>query len=755
MTMLGLLFLALLPTVSANLSEEDAAEEVRFYVSVFGKDTWSGRLSEPDSQGTDGPLATLHACQRRVREYLRSSSGARRPVSVLVREGIYSVKSSLLLTADDSGEPGTPVTWRNYPGERAVLSGGARLQRPGPLLDQKLLDRLPLLARAHVKYLDLRRSGIVDYGTVAQRGSPGLELFQDGVRMTPARWPNQGWARIADVPQQGDSLLHPGLAREQRYDGVPAGRHYGVIRYDGDRPGRWGDIDQIFLHGYWTFDWSDSYQRVQSIDPARSEIVLAPPHHHYGYTKNQRYRAVNVLEELDTPGEWFLNRRTGQLVFWPPDSLDLNHIEVSMLEEPLVILDGATSIAIRGFTLTVSRGPGVVMRGGKRNVIAGCMFTNLGDDAVIVDGGTGHRVQSCDIRDGARGGIRLSGGDRATLVPAGNVAENNHIHHWSRWLRTGNYAIIIDGVGNTAAHNLIHDAPFEAIYVKGNDHRIEYNDIHHVTQETGDAGALHTGRDWTWRGNVIRHNYFHDLKGPGLHGVMGVYLDDWASGFRVYGNLFYRAGRATLIGGGRDNVVDNNIYIECSPSVHVDARGLGWAGYYFDGSRPELFTKLEEMHFRSPPYSERYPELQSYLDENPAIPKNNQITRNISWGGRWLDVYDFNAFDLSVVTIRDNIVADSIVLRRRAPGLSGWDPYYLNIDLQDGYEHLTLKDEATRKLLPGNYFDETPVRFDPASRSLYVRDQALLDRIAFEPLQIGLMGLRPDEFRSQDLTLSR
>ena len=100
-----------------------------------------------------------------------------------------------------------------------------------------------------------------------------------------------------------------------------------------------------------------------------------------------------------------------------------------------------------------------------------------------------------------------------------NFATNNHIYDYSSWVRTGQYAINISGVGNYVAHNLIHDAPFEAIYLKGNEHILEYNEVYRVCQETGDAGALHTGRDWTWRGNIIRYNYWHDLKGPGLHAL--------------------------------------------------------------------------------------------------------------------------------------------------------------------------------------------------------------------------------------------
>ena len=98
--------------------------------------------------------------------------------------------------------------------------------------------------------------------------------------------------------------------------------------------------------------------------------------------------------------------------------------------------------------------------------------------------------------------------------------------------------------------------------------------------ETHDVGAFYLGRNYTERGNVVRYNYFHHLGREGVKAedlVQAVYLDDCASGTLVYGNVFYRAGRAAMIGGGRDNTIENNIFVECTPSVHVDARGLGWA----------------------------------------------------------------------------------------------------------------------------------------------------------------------------------
>ena len=114
--------------------------------------------------------------------------------------------------------------------------------------------------------------------------------------------------------------------------------------------------------------------------------------------------------------------------------------------------------------------------------------------------------------------------------------------------------------------------------------------------------------------------------------MQAVYLDDCASGTLVYGNVFYRAGRAVMIGGGRDNTIENNIFVECPIAVHVDARGLGWAKFWFNGKDNTLIDGLKAMHYKEPPYSTRYPQLVTlFEDPDTAVPKGNSIVRNVSY----------------------------------------------------------------------------------------------------------------------------
>jgi hypothetical protein len=112
-----------------------------------------------------------------------------------------------------------------------------------------------------------------------------------------------------------------------------------------------------------------------------------------------------------------------------------------------------------------------------------------------------------------------------------------------------------------------------------------------------------------------------------------------------------------MIGGGRDNTVDNNLFINCRPSIHVDSRGLGWAKYYFDGPNKTLFDRMDSMNYTRPPYAERYPALLSLYNDEPAIAKNNFITHNISYLGRWMDLHDGLTF--RTVKSEHNLIADA------------------------------------------------------------------------------------------------
>jgi len=624
--------LATMVTPLPQLKAAGSREMITFYVATNGNDKWSGRIPTPTKTRTDGPFATLERARDEIRKLKREGRLPKDGVTVEVRGGIYQLPKAFELTAEDSGTESGRIVYRARAGEVVRLLGGRIVKGWELVSDPAILSRLDASARGKVYQANLKAQGITEYGQIGGgfgiAGGPGMELFFNDEPMPLSRWPNEGFVRIVDVLN-----IEPVDVRGTKGDKV------GKFIYEGDRPARWVGEKEPCVHGYWFWDWADQRHRIESIDTEKKIITVAKPYHGYGYRKGQWFYAFNLLSEIDRPGEWFLDRESGILYFWPPSPIGKGTAMVSVLPT-LITMKDTSHVTVRGFIVEGTQGTAITISGGQACEVVGCVLRNLGSWAVTVAGGTKHVVIGCDIYATGDGGISMDGGDRKTLTPGNHLAENNHIHHWSRWNRMYKPGIIISGVGNRVAHNLIHNSPHTAIGFGGNDHVIEFNEIHSVCYESNDAGAIYTGRNWTMRGNVLRYNYLHHINGFEGRGCVGIYLDDMFSSADIFGNVFYKVTRAAFIGGGRDCSIENNIFVDCKPAVHVDARALGWARYHADEWVKEAKEKgtISGIAYDKPPYSERYPQLARILEGNPNAPEGNVIARNICWGGKWDEI---------------------------------------------------------------------------------------------------------------------
>ncbi len=612
----------------------------RFFVATNGNDKWSGNLPDPNDEQTDGPFASLERARDAVREWKRRNRVPRGDIVVELRAGTYILDRPFELTQHDSGSRDVPVIYRGRRNEKVTISGGRPVSRWQLVTEPAVLARLHEQARGRVYQADLKELGVTDFGNVKQGG---IELYFNGRPMTLARWPNEGFVKIVRTTGGESFVVH---GRQ--------GDRIGKFVYEGDRPRRWQHEDAIWLHGYWFWDWSDERQQVEKLDVEHRVLSLKPPHHRYGYRKGQWYYAFNLLSELDMPGEWYLDRTSGMLYFWPPSPVSEGTAAVSVAQN-LLTLRNVDHVTFRDLRFEYCRGTAITIRDGKDCLIEDCTLRNLGSSAIAISGGENSGVAGCRLDQLGASGISLSGGNRKTLAPAGHFAHNNHIHNYGLTRRTYSRAIALYGVGNRASHNLIHDAPHQAIAFGGNDHVIEFNEIHDVCLESNDAGAIYAGRNWTMRGTVIRYNYLHDITGFRNQGCVGVYLDDMYCGTEIVGNVFLRVTRAAFIGGGRDVTIANNVFVDCKPAIHVDARALGWAHGHSDMWIREGKEKgtLSGIRFDRPPYSDRYPDLVSILDDDPAAPKGNVIERNVCAGGLWDGIHpDARKY----VELRNNLV---------------------------------------------------------------------------------------------------
>jgi len=677
--------------ISRAAEQEPAAPQpILLYVATNGNDAWSGTLPAPNGQNTDGPFATLERARGEIRELKKQDRLSPGGGVVEIRGGLYERATTFELGAEDSGTPDAQIIYRARQGEEVRLLGGRVVSDWKPVADPSALDRLDPAARGKVFQADLKSLGVVEFGQV--KGG-GLELFFQDLPMPLSRGPNEGEIRIVDL-LGGDQIRHP-------RDGTMIDR-IGKFSYEGDRPRRWVGEKDLWLHGYWYRDWAEDYQRVETLDVDKRIITLAKPYHRYGFRKGQWFHGVNILAELDLPGEWYLDRSAGLLYFWPPTPIDKGRAMVSVLGD-LVKMQNTSHVVLRGMVLEAARKNGILINGGTGCKISGCTIRNFGAWAVRISGGTKHGVAGCDISGTGDGGVVLSGGDRKSLTPAGHYAVNNHIHHFSRWNRMCRPAVSLSGAGNRAAHNRIHDAPHQAMNFSGNDHLIELNEIYNVCYEANDGGAIYAGYNWTMRGTIIRHNFMHHVNGLGGRGCVGVYLDDMYCGTTIASNVFYRVTRAAFIGGGRDNIVRNNLFIECNKAMHMDARAMNWAKASVPGN---LKTRLEEMPYKSPLWTERYPKLLHTWEDEPAAPKGNIIAQNVFCRCKpWDDVF---AEARPYVDLSDNMVIED-------------DPDFLDA----AAENFQLADDSPiYKQLPGFPkipFDEIGLVVDEDRKSLPAR----------------------------------
>jgi len=618
--------------VSARSEPVPAAD---FYVSTHGNDAWSGRRAEPTPEKNDGPFRTLERARDAVRRVKAAADAPAQGVTVVVRAGVYTFDRTFILDERDSGTTAFPVLYRACPGEEVILAGGPSVppETFTPVTNGKILERLDPAARGQVVQADLRLLGITDLGDfpVKFQGVPAVpELFFNDERMTLARWPNEGWTTIGKIIDPGAC---PRIGEK--------GTNGGVFEYTGDRPARWNAEAGVWLHGYWCYDWYAEVIQIKEIDREKRRITLAAPSVYsvrQGNPSPRRYYAANLLEELDRAGEYFIDRQAGVLYFWPPAPLDGARIVLSTLKAPVIAVRDATGLILRGFVVEASLGNGIEVTGGSNVRLQACEVRNLRELGITVSGGAGHKVEACDIHDTGTGGMVLSGGDRKSLTAAGHEALNNHIWRFSRHKLTSSYALRLEGVGNRGAHNLIHDAPHQAIGIGGNDHVFEYNVVHHVCMATDDCGAFYKGRNPSCRGNVIRYNFWYDIGSPMGHGNAAIYFDDGDGGDTVFGNVFYRCGEpgkgsfgTVFSHGGHDNRAENNIFIECK-------RALGSAPWNdarwkraIDGGEDCFWQDklLKQVDITKPPYTTRYPELVGFMHPKPGQARVNRAVRNV------------------------------------------------------------------------------------------------------------------------------
>ncbi len=725
------------------------------YVSPDGDDSGLGTI--------DSPYASLERARDQVR-YLKSENGDDTGATIFLRGGDYQLSETFELNELDSGTAKNPVVYRNYKDEQVRIIGGIKLGRDifSKVTDEKILSMVSEKARDNLVQADLKAIGITDYGQFEQYGhvrvTPApLELFYDGEPMQVARYPNTGFIRIGEVIDRGS------VPRESDYTNRGA-----LFKYTDSRHENWVGLEDVWLGGTFGNGWSDDNVNIEYIDPETKTVKLKTPTV-YGVGSGRdyyHYYAYNILSELDMPGEYYLDREKGMLYFWPPCENQKADILLSMLEDPVIAIEGADHIKLEGFTVEAGRGIGIYLERANHNLIAGCTVRNVGTTGIFMGmgakqtfpylthndyegkpvsrrvghyqlhmyadtgwerfAGSNNTILSCDIYNTGSGGVMLGGGSKRKLIKGHSEVDNCKLYNFNRRNKFLTAGINVDGCGNRVANCDISKSLFQAIYVRGNEHLFEYNYIHEIAKDSDDTSAWYLGRDPSDRGNVIRCNFFYDV-GREDRSVMGVYCDDATADVSVISNIFYKVGqgRATVFSNaGQDLLVRNNIFVDCGSAVELSSFFYTWAsktskvgqkykdydqGYIFYYLRDEYTKRLTEcVNIYKPPYSEKYPELTDWLDPIPGA-----------------------EHEYIGIRPRRNLMINNVVYDSKE--LANIHSDYAQFEIVDNY-----------------VTDENPGFVDLAGLDMRLKaDSVVFENIPdFEPIPFEKIGLYSDQYRS-------
>jgi len=578
-------------------------EPVSVFVAPDGDDSNDGSI--------DTPLQTVAAAKDMARE-LKSTSLS--PIIVNFRAGEYFIDTQLIFTADDSGSQITPITYQAYNKENAVFNGGIKIDNGliTPLTDKAVLDRI-IDKDAAAKLMQLDYSDIgIDFPQIMVNGSAGKitdmtpEIYINGRALSQSRYPND---------TEGSAYLRTtdAISDDDDYQNQPFTFTYAD---PDDRAAKYWSAEtmkNLYIYGFVAHDWIDGIYKLADFD-MQTRTFTTTGGSEYQPRVNTRICFFNVLEEIDSPGESFIDRENKKIYFYPTADMATAEVYISSLGDAMMSLTDINHITFKDIEFAYMRNRAINAVNVDYFVVDGCTVAHTSYNAITITG-TNSAVRNSHIYDTAKGGINFSGGDRANLISGNNAVENNRIHDNARIFKTYQPAISASSVGLLIKNNELYNNPHELIAIGANDVIIEYNEIYNAVLESADMGAIYYGRDPSVLGVEIRYNYFHDIGNRyGGIGQQSIFSDDGNTMPYIHHNIFYRGTTTTEMGGLMSNsfpikahgsqfgLIENNIIVDAPTAAlfqpwTTDSKNMiqdTWWLWVYDitGTDHNIWTKL-------------------------------------------------------------------------------------------------------------------------------------------------------------------
>ena len=635
----------------------------KIFVSTVGDDSGDGSEEEP--------LRTLEKAIDVANEMREDSD---KLIEILLREGTYSVTNTIKIINSQKDDPLLKIS--AYQDEKVTINAGVDI----PLSAMSIADSdftnaiIDKPNAGSVLQYNLKDAQIEDLGEISLRGhlisdekEAQAELSLNGEVQKLAGWPNgeyTGLIKPTDSNEYG----------KRTKSGIANGCSF-QVNYD--RPSQWSKPEQAWLSGTIGPNYEFDYYPVSRFDSEEKRVYLSRGALEKYYT-DPYYRFENVPEELDEPGEYYIDRQSGMLYFYPPEDAPKDSVLTITMSTPTLDVSGKAPNSM--FRIENSKNivfENLIFKGGRGSAITGknnsniqfinCEINSFGENGIRFDASTDIKISDCKIHDVGQDGILfVSCGNYKTLSPSNIVVSNNDIYNFARLERS--YKTGIDFgyrcVGATAANNHIHNGPHAGMIFYGVNNDIYGNEFDNLVTEFSDMDALYCNNsNYPWeRGNKIHNNYFHDIGKSSMNGrhqinVRAIRTDNRGCGLNIYENLFYNIGNGgngngnngigAITAEGTRNRIFNNLFVDCNeayfntlqykeienaddgtlyPDTVINSSGVEVANTINGAKVADLKKQMENY---LPVYGKQFPELYKYFYEHPNMSKTNEFKNNM------------------------------------------------------------------------------------------------------------------------------
>ncbi|MBE6618145.1 MAG: right-handed parallel beta-helix repeat-containing protein [Ruminococcaceae bacterium] len=530
--------LNLVRLIRAMFSQDETAPEygelddgvLTIYVATNGKN---------GANGTEkNPLPTIESARDIIRTLDKSDFDG---INVIIKKGIYIIDKAVMFTAEDSGTKSCPITYIGEEG--AVINGGVHLTASDFASPDKTTESwqyFPEEVKDKLVMLDLHKLGYKaanekDFLNIFVNLSSFTPLYCESEKLTVARYPNDECARVRE---DGWFDVYGETPRTE----VEGTSKYYVPYYPelSEKFRSWHDVGDAMVWARLGVLWAPDNSQITDIDYENSVFEM-PFVGGYCAKEAMFFYFYHVPEELDIPGEYYIDEATGYLYLYPKD----NHATASYSmpkAKNIIKLDGTSYVNFKGLTFEASND--AIVYGDKLDsvTIDNCTVRNGIRQGIEING-TNLTIQNSFVRSVGRSGIEISGGDVENLIQANNLVYNNLITDWSNVRGVMESAIKFDGsCGLVISNNEMHSSVDWGIGGNGAYVTIEYNYLHDLATFEGDGGAIHVTECF---GTVIRYNlvdnigyWEEDTKQVDNVGVNAVNIDFDYCDLAIYGNIF-------------------------------------------------------------------------------------------------------------------------------------------------------------------------------------------------------------------------